>query len=325
MRAHRLLSRHLLARPAAHIARGLATSPNSKIVSVASAVSLVPAGATVLLGSCSRADTPGTLVRALADRGTNNLTVVVGMPAVGLGDGSEMVGIEPLLVTQQVVKVVCGDATLTETDPNEFLNKFNIDGIPWRSDDEKEVMRQQRVSDTAVSLQRMHGGTLDVDIVPAASLKERLRAAAAGVRSFRSLSSKGGHREEEALTGGFAFVRAWQGDAEGNLVYHENDAKEHSASVAAAGRITIAEVDQIVPSGSIALAQTGGGLVQMVVQAERQGALESAVEHMRRDRDRSSSWWRTYRWRVALAAAFIVLAFPPIFLWPDRAQGQSGA
>ena len=55
---------------------------------------------------------------------------------------------------------------------------------------------------------------------------------------------------EEALGGDFALVKAWKGDTEGNLVYRKTS-RNHNPAIATAGKITIAEVEELVEAGSI--------------------------------------------------------------------------
>ena len=55
---------------------------------------------------------------------------------------------------------------------------------------------------------------------------------------------------EEAIHGDYALVRAWKGDAEGNLVFRKT-ARNHNPAIATAGKITIAEVEELVPIGAL--------------------------------------------------------------------------
>lgn len=55
---------------------------------------------------------------------------------------------------------------------------------------------------------------------------------------------------ERALAGDYALVRAWRGDTEGNLVYRKTS-RNHNPAVATAGRVTIAEVEELVPAGTL--------------------------------------------------------------------------
>ena len=108
-------------------------------------------------------------------------------------------------------------------------------------------------------------GELELEITPQGTLAEKLRAGGAGIPAFFTPTGVGtliaegkevreydGKRVilERALTADFALVKAWKGDAMGNLVFRKT-ARNFNPMVATAGRITIAEVEELVPVGSI--------------------------------------------------------------------------
>ena len=108
-------------------------------------------------------------------------------------------------------------------------------------------------------------GKLEVELIPQGTLAERLRAGGAGIPAFYTpagygtLAAKGRETREfdgkpyvmeRGITGEFAIVKAWKGDAWGNLVYRKT-ARNFNPMIATAGKITIAEVEEIVPVGSI--------------------------------------------------------------------------
>lgn len=108
-------------------------------------------------------------------------------------------------------------------------------------------------------------GKLEVELIPQGTLAERLRAGGAGIPAFYTpagygtLAAKGRETREfdgtpyvmeRGLTGEFAIVKAWKGDAWGNLVYRKT-ARNFNPMIATAGKVTIAEVEEIVPVGSI--------------------------------------------------------------------------
>jgi len=80
---------------------------------------------------------------------------------------------------------------------------------------------------------------------------------------------------EEALGGDFALVKAWKADTEGNLVYRKT-ARNHNPAIATAGRVTIAEVEEVVAAGELDPDEvhTPGIYVDRVVQGERMGVIE---------------------------------------------------
>lgn len=112
---------------------------------------------------------------------------------------------------------------------------------------------------------QMLSGELEVDLIPQGSLAERCRAGGAGIPAFFTPAGYGTevdegkevrefegkpHILETALTADFAFVKAWKGDAAGNLVYKAT-ARNFNPMMAMAGRITVAEVEHLVPVGEL--------------------------------------------------------------------------
>ena len=106
---------------------------------------------------------------------------------------------------------------------------------------------------------------LEVDLVPQGTLAERIRAAGAGIPAFYTPTGAGTvvaegkeSREfngktcllEKALFGDYALVKAWKGDSFGNLIYRKT-ARNFNPVMAMAGRITIAEVEELVEPGEL--------------------------------------------------------------------------
>ena len=131
---------------------------------------------------------------------------------------------------------------------------------------------------------QMLSGELEVDLIPQGSLAERCRAGGAGIPAFftpagfgteiaegkevREFNGKP-HILESALTADFAFVKAWKGDTAGNLIYKATS-KNFNPMMAMAGRITVAEVEELVPAGQLDPNQihTPGVFVQRIFQGE---------------------------------------------------------
>ncbi len=131
---------------------------------------------------------------------------------------------------------------------------------------------------------QMLSGELEVDLIPQGSLAERCRAGVAGIPAFftpagfgtevaegkevREFNGKP-HILETALTADFAIVKAWKGDTAGNLIFKAT-AKNFNPPMAMAGRITIAEVEELVPVGELDPNQihTPGIFVQRIFQGE---------------------------------------------------------
>ena len=107
-------------------------------------------------------------------------------------------------------------------------------------------------------------GHLSVELVPQGTLAERIRCGGAGIPAFYTPAGVGTevavgkevrvfegkkYLLETALKADFAFVKAWKGDTEGNLIY-KGTSRNFNPVIAPAGRITIAEVEELVPAGT---------------------------------------------------------------------------
>jgi 3-oxoacid CoA-transferase subunit A len=141
------------------------------------------------------------------------------------------------------------------------------------------------VGENAEFERQMLSGELEVDLIPQGSLAERCRAAGAGIPAFftpagygtevaqgkevREYNSKP-HILETALTADFAFVKAWKGDTAGNLIF-KGTARNFNPLMAMAGKITVAEVEELVPAGELDPNQihTPGIFVQRIFQGEK--------------------------------------------------------
>lgn len=112
---------------------------------------------------------------------------------------------------------------------------------------------------------QMLSGELEVDLIPQGSLAERCRAGGAGIPAFFTPAGYGTevaegkevrefngkpHILETALNAEFAFVKAWKGDTAGNLIY-KHTARNFNPLMAMAGKITVAEVEELVPVGEL--------------------------------------------------------------------------
>jgi len=131
---------------------------------------------------------------------------------------------------------------------------------------------------------QMLSGELIVDLIPQGSLAERCRAGGAGVPAFFTPAGYGTeiaegkevrefngkpHILESALSADFAIVKAWKGDTAGNLIFKAT-AKNFNPLMAMAGKITIAEVEELVPIGELDpnFIHTPGIFVQRIFQGE---------------------------------------------------------
>ncbi len=131
---------------------------------------------------------------------------------------------------------------------------------------------------------QMLSGELEVDLIPQGSLAERCRAGGAGIPAFFTPAGYGTevaegkevrifngkpHILESALTADFAIVKAWKGDTEGNLIF-KGTARNFNPMMAMAGKITIAEVEELVPAGQLDpnIIHTPGIFVQRIFQGK---------------------------------------------------------
>ena len=140
------------------------------------------------------------------------------------------------------------------------------------------------VGENAEFERQMLSGELEVELLPQGSLAEKIRAGGAGIPAFyvpagygtevgigkesREFNGKM-HLLEHALTADFAVVKAWKGDTAGNLIY-KYTANNFNNMMAMAGKITIAEVEELVPVGELDpnFIHTPGIFVQRIFQGE---------------------------------------------------------
>ena len=139
------------------------------------------------------------------------------------------------------------------------------------------------------------GGELELEFNPQGTLAERIRAGGAGIPGFYTktgvgtLIAKGKeHKDfpnsngdvetfilETGLKADVTIIKAWKGDAEGNLIFKAT-ARNFSPMMATAGTVTVAEVDEIVPVGSLDpnFIHTPGIFVQRIVEAKCEKRIE---------------------------------------------------
>ncbi|MEP6802996.1 MAG: CoA transferase subunit A, partial [Flavobacterium sp.] len=121
------------------------------------------------------------------------------------------------------------------------------------------------VGENAEFERQMLSGELEVELTPQGTLAERCRAAQAGIPAFFTPAGYGTevaegkevrefngkmHIMEEAFKADFAIVKAWKGDEAGNLIF-KGTARNFNACMAGAAKITIAEVEELVPVGTL--------------------------------------------------------------------------
>ncbi len=156
-----------------------------------------------------------------------------------------------------------GIKDLTCVSNNCGVDDFGL-GILLANKQIKKMMSSY-VGENAIFERQFLSGELEVDIMPQGTLAERLRAAGAGIPAFFTPTGVGTVVEkgkevrefngrkylmEMALPGDIAIVKAYMGDAAGNLVYRRT-ARNFNPMMAQAGRVTVAEVEKLVPIGQI--------------------------------------------------------------------------
>ena len=156
-----------------------------------------------------------------------------------------------------------GITGITSISNNAGVDDFGL-GVLLRRHQLKKVMASY-VGENKEFERQLLSGELEVELIPHGTLAERIRAGGAGIPAFfvpaGYLTEVQGDKEvrefngkmhilEKGLTADFAIVKAHIGDTRGNLIYNKT-ANNFNASMATAGRITIAEVEKLVPYGEL--------------------------------------------------------------------------
>ncbi|WP_416866176.1 MAG: CoA transferase subunit A [Imperialibacter sp.] len=197
----------------------------SKVVKNADeAVADIQDGSVLMLGGFGLCGIPENCISALLSSGVKNLT------CISNNAGVDDFGIGLLLKTRQVKKMI-----------------------------------SSYVGENAEFERQLLSGELEVDLVPQGTLAERIRAGGAGIPAFFTPAGYGTEvaegkevREfdgkkyllEAWLKADFSLVKAWKGDTAGNLIF-KGTARNFNPMMATAGRITIAEVEELVPAGTL--------------------------------------------------------------------------
>ena len=197
----------------------------NKVVSNADeAIRDIPNGATIMLGGFGLCGIPENCIAALVRKGIKGLT------CISNNAGVDEFGLGLLLKTRQIKK-----------------------------------MMSSYVGENAEFERQLLSGELEVDLIPQGTLATRIQMAGMGIPAFFTPAGYGTEiaegkevREfnnkmylmEHALQADFAIVKAWKGDTMGNLVFRKTT-RNFSTSMAKAGNITIAEVEQLVKPGEL--------------------------------------------------------------------------
>jgi 3-oxoacid CoA-transferase subunit A len=197
---------------------------NKKVNSVKEALAGIEDNMTIMLGGFGLCGIPENSIAELVSKKTKNLTCIsnnAGVDDFGLG----------LLLQQKQIK----------------------------------KMVSSYVGENAEFERQMLSGELEVELIPQGTLAERCRAAQAGIPAFFTPAGFGTevaigketrefngkmHVMEQAFKADFAIVKAWKGDEAGNLIF-KGTARNFNPCMCGAAKITIAEVEELVPVGSL--------------------------------------------------------------------------
>lgn len=201
----------------------------------------------------------------------DNMTLMLG--------GFGLCGIPENSITALVKSGVKG---LTCISNNAGVDDFGI-GLMLKTRQVKKMISSY-VGENAEFERQLLSGELEVDLIPQGTLAERVRAGGAGIPAFYTPAGYGTEvadgkelREfdgkfyllEKWLRADFALVKAWKGDSHGNLVF-KGTARNFNPLMAMGGKITIAEVEELVEPGELDPNQihTAGIFVQRIFQGE---------------------------------------------------------
>lgn len=206
-------------------------------------------GMTIMAGGFGLCGIPENLITALRDSGVKDLTFIsnnAGVDDFGLG---------LLLHTRQIKKMISSYVGENKTFEKQYLS-----------------------------------GELELEFNPQGTLAERCRAGGAGIPGFYTKTGVGTlvaegkeHKEfngetyilETGLVADLSIVKAWKGDIEGNLVYRKT-ARNFNPMMATAGKVTVAEVEEIVKPGELDpdTIHTPGIFVKRIIQGEHEKRIE---------------------------------------------------
>ncbi len=172
---------------------------------------------------------------------------------------------------------------LTCISNNAGVDDFGLGLLLQRKQIKKMI--SSYVGENAEFEKQMLSGELEVDLIPQGSLAERCRAGGAGIPAFFTPAGYGTevaegkevreyngkpHILETALTADFAFVKAWKGDEAGNLIF-KGTARNFNPLMAMAGKITVAEVEELFPAGKLNPNEihTPGIFVQRIIKGKK--------------------------------------------------------
>jgi 3-oxoacid CoA-transferase subunit A len=217
---------------------------NKKVQNVEEALKDVQDGMTLMLGGFGLSGLPENSIGELVRKGTTNLT------CISNNAGVDDFGLGLLLQKRQIKKMI-----------------------------------SSYVGENAEFERQMLSGELEVELTPQGTLAEKCRAAQAGIPAFYTPAGYGTevaegkearefngkmHIMEEAFKADFSIIKAWKGDEAGNLIFN-GTARNFNACMAGAAKITVAEVEELVPVGELDpnFIHIPGIYVQRIFQGEK--------------------------------------------------------
>lgn len=197
---------------------------NKKVQNVEEALSDIQDGMTIMLGGFGLCGIPENCINELVKKGTTDLT------CISNNAGVDDFGLGLLLQKKQIKKMI-----------------------------------SSYVGENAEFERQMLSGELEVELTPQGTLAEKCRAAQSGIPAFYTPAGYGTevaegkearefngkmHIMEEAYKADFAIVKAWKGDEAGNLIF-KGTSRNFNSCMAGAAKITVAEVEELVPAGTL--------------------------------------------------------------------------
>ena len=213
------------------------------VANVHEALQGIDDGMTLMLGGFGLCGIPENSIAELVKKGVSNLT------CISNNAGVDDFGLGLLLQQKQIKKMISSYVGENDEFERQMLN-----------------------------------GELEVDLIPQGSLAERCRAGGSGIPAFFTPAGYGTevaegkevrvfngkpHILENAFNADFAFVKAWKGDTTGNLIF-KGTSRNFNPLMAMAGKITVAEVEELVPEGELDpnFIHTPGIFIQRIFQGD---------------------------------------------------------
>lgn len=218
-----------------------------------------------------------TAAEALDGLLSDNMTIAAG--------GFGLCGIPENLITAIKESGVTG---LTVASNNAGVDDFGL-GLLLQ-DKQVKKMISSYVGENDLFMRQYLSGELEIEFNPQGTLAERMRAGGAGIPGFYTRTGVGTviaegkelkefdgemYVLERGIVADLAIVKAWKGDAQGNLIYRKS-ARNFNPMAATCGKVTVAEVEELVPVGSLDpdLIHTPGIFVQRIIEGEHEKRIE---------------------------------------------------